>query len=139
MGSLWLFSVELGNLLPQLADVLVVPIDVSVPVVVISARTRSRPPAGCTGCGALSACVHSRYVRRLADAVLGGRPFRIDVSVRRCVEVRGWDAAQVPYLGEGVRQVAAAASYSVSWAQRAEAGKKLPSRPVAHALAGLRL
>ncbi|MFJ4567837.1 ISL3 family transposase [Streptomyces caelestis] len=58
-------------------------VDVAGPFVVVSARTRSRSPAGCTGCGALSAWVHSRYVRHLADVALGGRPVRIDLSVRR--------------------------------------------------------
>ncbi|MEU2065102.1 transposase family protein [Streptomyces sp. NPDC013455] len=66
---------------------LVVSVDVSGPVVVVSARTRSHPPAGCTGCGVLSTWVHSRYVRHLADVALGGRPVRIDLSVRRlCCE-----------------------------------------------------
>lgn len=50
---------------------------------VIEARTRSRVPAGCSGCGVLSAWAHSRYVRHLADAALGGQPVRIDLSVRR--------------------------------------------------------
>ncbi|MDL5199719.1 ISL3 family transposase [Streptomyces sp. ALI-76-A] len=49
----------------------------------IQARTRSGAPAGCTGCGTLSEWMHSRYVRHLADAALGGRPVRIDLSVRR--------------------------------------------------------
>ncbi|WP_342791876.1 transposase family protein [Kitasatospora atroaurantiaca] len=62
---------------------LVASVDVSGPVVVIQARTRSRDPAGCTGCGALSEWVHSRYVRHLTDATVGGRPVRIDLSVRR--------------------------------------------------------
>ncbi|WP_327348424.1 ISL3 family transposase [Streptomyces europaeiscabiei] len=62
---------------------LVVSVDVSGPAVVMQARTRSGAPAGCTGCGTLSEWVHSRYVRRLADAALGGRPVLIDLSVRR--------------------------------------------------------
>ncbi|MDH2391564.1 transposase family protein [Streptomyces sp. HNM0663] len=49
----------------------------------VHAHTRSGVPAGCTGCGALSAWVHSRYVRRLADVTLAGQPVRIDLSVRR--------------------------------------------------------
>lgn len=52
-------------------------------VVAVRARTRSGVPAGCTGCGQLSVWCHSRYVRRLADVTLGGRPLRIDLSVRR--------------------------------------------------------
>lgn len=35
------------------------------------------------GCGVLSDWIHSRYVQHLADAALGGRPVRIDLSVRR--------------------------------------------------------
>lgn len=57
--------------------------DVSDAVVAVRARTRSGVPAGCTGCGKTSAWCHSRYVRRLADVILGGRPLRIDLSVRR--------------------------------------------------------
>ncbi|MCX4870693.1 ISL3 family transposase (plasmid) [Streptomyces sp. NBC_00825] len=49
----------------------------------VRARTRSGTPAGCTGCGQLSAWCHSRYARRLADVTLGGRPLRIELSVRR--------------------------------------------------------
>ncbi|MFD9053556.1 transposase family protein [Streptomyces zaomyceticus] len=78
-----LCSVELARLLPQLVDVLVVSVDVSDAGVAIHARTKSGVPAGCTGCGRLSEWCHSRYVRRLADASLGGRPVRIDLSVRR--------------------------------------------------------
>ncbi|MGW7452794.1 transposase family protein [Streptomyces sp. NPDC054787] len=82
-GSLWLCSVEPVSLLPQVANVLVVSVDVSDAVVVVQARTRSADPAECTGCGQLSDWRHSRYVRRLADVTLAGRPVRIDLSVRR--------------------------------------------------------
>ncbi|MGK3945269.1 ISL3 family transposase [Streptomyces caeruleatus] len=47
------------------------------------ARTRSLAPAPCTGCGTPSGWCHSRYVRRLGDASLGGRPVLIELSVRR--------------------------------------------------------
>ncbi|MFI1409840.1 transposase family protein [Streptomyces sp. NPDC020707] len=57
-------------------------VDVPGPVMV-RARTRTRAPAACTGCGVVSARVHSRYERHLADAAVGGRPVRIDLSVRR--------------------------------------------------------
>lgn len=56
--------------------------DTSGPVVVIETRTRSRVPAGGSGCGVLIDWAHGRYVRHLADAALGGRPVRIDLSVR---------------------------------------------------------
>ncbi|WP_308406795.1 transposase family protein [Streptomyces sp. AC555_RSS877] len=62
---------------------LVESVDVSGPCVVVRARTRSGVSAGCTGCGTRSAWSHSRYVRHLADTTLGGRPVRIDLSVRR--------------------------------------------------------
>ncbi|MFF2409985.1 transposase family protein [Streptomyces sp. NPDC058092] len=58
-------------------------VDASGPVVVIEARTRSRVPAGCSGCGVVSDWIHSRYVRHLADAAIGGHPVRVDLSVRR--------------------------------------------------------
>ena len=60
-----------------------VSVEVSDAVVAVRARTRSGEPAGCTGCGQLSAWCHSRYVRSLADVTLAGRPVRIDLSVRR--------------------------------------------------------
>ncbi|WP_327371798.1 hypothetical protein [Streptomyces sp. NBC_01217] len=50
---------------------------------VTEASTRSRVPAGCSGRGVLSDWIHSRYVRHLADAAIGHRPVRIDLSVRR--------------------------------------------------------
>ncbi|MFD4319028.1 transposase [Streptomyces sp. NPDC058548] len=49
----------------------------------VHARTRSGVPAECAGCRRLSGWCHSRYIRRLADVTLGGRPVRIDLSVRR--------------------------------------------------------
>ncbi|MGW8768680.1 ISL3 family transposase [Streptomyces sp. NPDC055815] len=70
-------------MLPQLADVQVVSVDVSDAGVAVHARTRSGVPARCTGCGWPSEWCHSRYVRRLADVSLGDRPLRIDLSVRR--------------------------------------------------------
>ncbi|MEU9057172.1 transposase family protein [Streptomyces sp. NPDC048384] len=39
--------------------------------------------AACPACGTLSARVHSRYVRRLADWAVGGRPVLIELQVRR--------------------------------------------------------
>ncbi|MEU8976860.1 ISL3 family transposase [Streptomyces monashensis] len=39
--------------------------------------------AACPGCGALSARVHSRYERRIADAPVGGQPVPIALSVPR--------------------------------------------------------
>nr|WP_161375689.1 transposase family protein [Streptomyces sp. SID5476] len=66
-----------------MANVLVVSIDVSDAAVTVRARTRSGVPAECPGCGEPSAWIHSRYIRRLADITLGGRPLHIHLSVRR--------------------------------------------------------
>lgn len=66
-----------------MANVRVVSAEVSGAVVAVRARTRSGVFARCTGCGRLSAWCHSRYARHLADVTLGGRPLRIELSVRR--------------------------------------------------------
>ncbi|WP_438290845.1 transposase family protein [Streptomyces sp. HUAS TT7] len=63
--------------------VVVVSVDATGPVVIVEARTRDGVPVRCTGCGTVSDWCHSRYLRHLADAALGGRPVRIDLSVRR--------------------------------------------------------
>ncbi|MET7784774.1 transposase family protein [Streptomyces sp. NPDC005388] len=39
--------------------------------------------AVCPACGTRSSRVHSRYVRRLADSAVGGRPVLIELQVRR--------------------------------------------------------
>jgi hypothetical protein len=45
---------------------------------------RARPgTASCPACGTVSARVHSRYARRLADAAIGGRRVMIRLTVRR--------------------------------------------------------
>jgi transposase len=45
---------------------------------------RARPgTASCPACGTVSARVHSRYARRLADAAIGGRRVVIRLTVRR--------------------------------------------------------
>jgi transposase len=49
---------------------------------VVAAATRAGP-APCTGCGQDSDWVHSAYERHVADEAVGGRPVRIDVTVRR--------------------------------------------------------
>jgi transposase len=41
--------------------------------------------AACPDCGTLSKRVHSRYVRRLSDAAVGGREVLVEVRVRRFV------------------------------------------------------
>ena len=44
---------------------------------------RAAGEAACPACGAVSARVHSRYGRRLADAAIGGRRVVIRLTVRR--------------------------------------------------------
>ncbi|MEU9247898.1 ISL3 family transposase [Streptomyces sp. NPDC048385] len=51
-------------------------------LVVVRARTAAGRVA-CPACGTASARVHSRYVRRLADSAVGGRPALIELRVRR--------------------------------------------------------
>ena len=69
-------------LLPHLAGVDVENAEVIGARLCIWARARAAD-AACPGCGALSARVHSRYQRRLADAAVGGRPVVIRLVVRR--------------------------------------------------------
>ncbi|MFD3731265.1 transposase family protein [Streptomyces sp. NPDC058632] len=77
-------------------------------MVVVHARTRSLVPAPCTGCGRPSGWCHSRYVGRLADASLGGRPMLIELNVRRlscenasCDKVTFTDNA-APFINDAV-------------------------------------
>ncbi|MFJ8637435.1 ISL3 family transposase [Streptomyces sp. NPDC093568] len=51
-------------------------------LVTVRARTGVQQ-AACPACGTLSSRVHSRYVRRLADSAVGGRPVLIELQVRR--------------------------------------------------------
>jgi transposase len=69
-------------LLPHLAGVDVENAEVVGARLCIWAHARAAD-AGCQGCGARSARVHSRYRRRLADAAVGGRPVVIRLVVRR--------------------------------------------------------
>ena len=48
----------------------------------ITARTRTEALA-CRGCGVVSAQVHDRYRRCLADLGCGGRPVQVALEVRR--------------------------------------------------------
>lgn len=69
-------------LLPQLAAVDVISVAVVDGTLAITAATHA-VPARCTGCGWFSARMHSTYERRVADEAVGGRPVRIDLTVRR--------------------------------------------------------
>jgi hypothetical protein len=69
-------------LLPQLAAVAVRSVAVAEETLVIAAATHAMP-APCTGCGHCSVWVHSSYKRCVADEAVGGRPVRIELTVRR--------------------------------------------------------
>jgi hypothetical protein len=69
-------------LLPQIVAVDVASVAVVDGTVVIAAATRIGP-APCTGCGRCTEWVHSAYGRHVADEAVGGRPARIDLTVRR--------------------------------------------------------
>ncbi|MFI6893865.1 ISL3 family transposase [Streptomyces sp. NPDC050256] len=70
-------------MLPHLSSVLVETVETDGPVVRIAVRTVDAVPVDCPGCGRPSDWDHSRYVRRVADEAIGGRPVLIDISVRR--------------------------------------------------------
>jgi transposase len=92
----------------------------------ITARTRTASLA-CRGCGAVSARVHDRYLRRLADLACGGRPVRIDLEVCRfcCAN----PVCPVATFAEQVPGLTA-------WYQRRTAGLRGLLEKVALALAG---
>jgi hypothetical protein len=70
---------------------------------VLITATAAEPQASCPRCGTMSARVHSRYQRRVADAPIGGIPVVIELAVRRmfcvsaCCPQRTF-AEQVPGL-----------------------------------------
>ena len=69
-------------LLPHLAAVVVDRVEVSPGCLQVRVHPRIEG-AACWRCGRISRRVHSRYERRLADAVIGGRRVVIRVAVRR--------------------------------------------------------
>jgi hypothetical protein len=92
----------------------------------ITARTRTASLA-CRGCGAVSAQVHDRYRRHLADLACGGRPVQVVLEVRRfCC---GSPACQVATFAEQVPGLS-------GWYQRRTAGLRDLLEKVALALAG---
>ncbi|MEU5537225.1 transposase family protein [Streptomyces sp. NPDC020362] len=70
--------------LPQLSGLRIARVDTRPEAVRITALTRNDVPRTCPGCGQGSEGTHSRYVRRVADEAVGGRPLVIELSVRRC-------------------------------------------------------
>jgi transposase len=92
----------------------------------ITARTRTVSLA-CRGCGAVSAQVHDRYRRRLADLACGGRPVQVVLRVRRfCC---GSPACPVATFAEQVPGL-------TGWYQRRTAQLRDLLEKVALALAG---
>jgi len=74
--------VDLSVLLPHLAGVIIEAVTAAAGLLLVTARARA-DEAACPGCGTVSALVHSRYARTLADAAAGGRPVAIALTVRR--------------------------------------------------------
>jgi transposase len=72
----------LGLLLPHLAAVTVEGAEIGEDLVAIRVRARAEG-ASCPRCGTWSVRVHDRYVRRLADAGIGGRRVLAWLGVRR--------------------------------------------------------
>jgi transposase len=73
---------DLATLLPHLALLRLDRLFLKGAGLRIEAATTTSP-AVCPGCGAASARVHSRYLRRLADTGLGGREVVLLLTVRR--------------------------------------------------------
>ncbi|WP_442799945.1 transposase family protein [Nocardia sp. NBC_01730] len=77
-----MYRVDLvGVLFPHLAGVRMEGVRDEDGGVGIYARVRAGW-AECSGCGGVSASVHSRYERRLADLPVGGRPMWADPGTR---------------------------------------------------------
>jgi transposase len=92
----------------------------------VTARTRTAQ-LPCRGCGAVSAQVHDRYRRRLADLACGGRPVQVVLEVRRfCC---GSPACPVATFAEQVPGL-------TGWYQRRTAGLRDLLETVALALVG---
>jgi transposase len=71
-----------SRLFPHFAGLLVERALVTTEAVHIQVRRTSRT-ARCPACGRCSGRVHSRYVRRVVDEPIGGRPVEIHLGIRR--------------------------------------------------------
>ena len=113
-------------LFPQLAGLDLERVEDTGAGVRIVARTRTGA-LSCRGCGEVSARVHDRYRRRLADLACGGRPVEIVLRARRfCC---GNPACEVATFAEQVPGL-------TGWYQRRTAGLRGLLEKVALALAG---
>ncbi|MFI9311061.1 ISL3 family transposase [Streptomyces triculaminicus] len=72
----------LGRVLPHLSGVVVETVERCANVLKVRVRCGALPVC-CPRCGTASRRVHGRYVRRLADAPVGGCPVVIEMLVRR--------------------------------------------------------
>jgi transposase len=113
-------------LFPHLAGLDLVHVEDLGGVVRITARTRT-VLAACRGCGVVSARVHDRYRRRLADLACGGRP--VQVVLAACRFRCGNPACPVATFAEQVPGL-------TSWYQRRTARLRGLLETVALALAG---
>ena len=77
-------SEQLQVVLPHLQGVIVERVSCDADRVVIEAQAAAAT-AACPGCGTLSARVHGRYRRSLADVAVDGVPMTIRLGVRRFV------------------------------------------------------
>ena len=75
-------EVSWERLLPHLAGAVAEKAELAGRRLCIWARARAEQ-ASCPACGRFAGRVHSRYQRRLADAVIGGRPAAIRFTARR--------------------------------------------------------
>jgi hypothetical protein len=91
---------DLEVLLPRLAGVIVEKAELAETWLCVWARARAEEVA-CPRCGRVSGRVHGRYVRRLADAAIGGRRVVIRLRVRRffC----GWPGCPAITFAEQVK------------------------------------
>jgi transposase len=113
-------------LFPHLAGLDIVHVEDLGDAVRITARTRTASLA-CRGCGAVSARVHDRYRRRLADLACGGRPVQVVLEV--CRFCCGNPACEAATFAEQVPGLTA-------WYQRRTAGLRAWLEKTALALAG---
>ena len=79
-------AVDLGILLPHLTGVVIEGIAVAAGLLCVWARAQAGE-ARCPKCGTVSARVHSRYSRRLADEAIGPRRVMIRLTVRTPAEL----------------------------------------------------
>jgi Transposase/zinc-finger of transposase IS204/IS1001/IS1096/IS1165 len=91
-------GVGLDELLPHLRGVVVEKIECTAAATEITARWWPAR-AACPVCGTWSSRVHSKYVRRLQDTPVGGRPVLIRLAMRRFI-CQDTDCEAVTFAGQ---------------------------------------